>query len=121
MAVNRDWMAQVRAVVEEISQAPAPPPTRENEAWRAFQYFQAQQYVPPLEQTPRARQERAVNRIAGRFHWGPEAVAHFLDTRGASYVADLSDPQLDDLHERMLAYEDATMTGCSSPDEPPAS
>jgi hypothetical protein len=120
MAVSRDWMAQVRAVVDDIKQAHEPPPTPENEAWRAFHYHNAQNFIPPMEQTPRARMVRAVNRIAGRFSWGPETVAHYLDTRGATYITDLSLPQLEDLHDRMLAYEDSAMHGFSSPDEPPA-
>ena len=121
MSVSRDWMAQVRAVVEDIKQAHQPPPTAENEAWRAFQFYNAQHGLPPLEQTPRARMRRTVDRIAGRFAWGPETVQHFLDKRGACAVYELSDPQLEDLHGQMLAYEDSAMHGCSSPDEPAAS
>lgn len=63
---------------------------------------------------------RAINHIATRFQWGPQAVTMFLDTRGAAYVADLTDPQLEDLHERMLAYEDAAMNGYGPPDAPAA-
>lgn len=121
MSVNREWMGQVRAVVEEISRGHEPPKTPENEAWRAFQYHNAQCFIPPMEQTPRARMRRTVDRIASRFPWGPDTVAHFLDTRGATYVNDLSDPQLEDLCDRMLAYEDSAVNGWSSPDDPVAS
>lgn len=120
MTVGRDWMAQVRAVVEDIKQAQEPPKTPENEAWRAFQHHNAQHGLPPLEQTPRARMKRSIDRISGRFTWGPEVVQHFLDKRCASYVNDLSDPQLEDLHDQLLAYEDAAMHGWSSPDDPVA-
>ncbi len=120
MAVNREWMAQVRAVVEDIKQAHEPPPTPENEAWRAFHYHQAHNFVPPMEQTPRARMTRSINRVAARFAWGPDAVAHFLDTRGACYLSDLSEPQLEDLRDRMDAYEEAAANGWSAFDEPPA-
>ena len=121
MAVSRDWMAQVRAVVEDIKQAHELPKSPENEAWRAFQYHNANQHYPLLEQTPRALMRRTIDRIAGRFAWGPETVQHFLDKRGKGAVYELSDPQLEDQHSQMLAYEDSAMTGCSSPDEPPAS
>ena len=117
MKQQRQAVSNIRALLSEMGDRPAA--SGESEAWRAFQHHQAQ-LVPPLEQSPRARRQRAVNRIAGRFTWGPEVVSHFLDTRGATYLADLTDPQLDDLFDRMCAYEDAAMHGCSSPDEPAA-
>lgn len=120
MAVSREWMGQVKAVVEEIKQAHEPPKTPEYEAWRAFQHHNAQHGLPPLEQTPRARQRRTVDRIAGWYSWGPETVQHFLDKRGVSHVYELSDPQLEDLHDQMLAFEDSAANGWSSPIEPAA-
>ncbi len=120
MVVNRDWMTQVRAVVDDITQRHEPPKPAENEAWRAFHYHQARSYVPALDPSPRARMERAVNWVAARFAWGPETVAHFLDTRGVAYLSDLSMPQLEDLLERMQAYEDAAAHGHSTLDDPAA-
>lgn len=118
MKQQRKTVSDLRSLMKEMQPATAQSP--ESEAWRAFQYHSVQTVVPPLEQTPRARMQRAINHIARRFSWGPETVAHFLDTRGATYLADLTDPQLEDLHDRMLAYEDSAMHGFSSPDEPPA-
>lgn len=118
MKQQRKAISDLRTLMTEMQ--PRPAQSQESEAWRAFQFHNAQVIVPPLEQTARARQQRAINRIAGRYSWGPETVAHFLDTRGATYLGDLTDPQLEDLHDRMMAYEDSAMHGCSSPDEPPA-
>lgn len=58
---------------------------------------------------------RAINRIAMRYPWGKQVVEHFLDLKGGGYLADLADPQLEDLHERMLGYEDAAEMGCDFP------
>jgi hypothetical protein len=73
----------------------------------------------PLDTSPRARRMRAITRIADRYGWH-SAITHFLDTRGAAYMSDLSDPQLEDLHERMEGYVDAAETGASLVDCFPA-
>lgn len=99
--------------------AARPAASPESEAWRTFQHVQTHQ-APPLDQTPRARMIRSINHIAANFPWGPQAITMFLDTRGAGYLADLSEPQLQDLYERMLAYEDAAMNGYGPPDAPVA-
>ena len=110
-------VGELRNLLSSMEARPAASP--ESEAWRTFQHFQSFQPLP-LDQTPRARKIRAINHIATRFQWGPQAVTMFLDTRGAAFVADLTEPQLDDLHERMAAYEDAAMNGYGPPDAPPA-
>ena len=88
-------------------------------AWQAHEGAAEQLAPPVLDTSPRAVQTRAILRIAQTYNW-QSAIAHFLDTRGVGYLSDLSDPQLGDLHDRMLGYLDAAMTGCSSPDELPA-
>jgi len=50
-----------------------------------------------------------------RYPWGRGAVEHFLDLKGASYLSDLSDPQVEDLHGRMQGYADAAEAGCDMP------
>lgn len=96
-----------------------PPASPESEAWQQHQHFLANLPVP-LDQSPRGRMTRAINRIAVAWPWGKDAVTMFLDTRGAAFVADLTEPQLEDLHDRMLAYEDAAMNGYGPPDAPAA-
>ena len=116
-ANQRAKVSELRNLLSNMQPRPAASP--ESEAWRSFQHFQSHQ-PPPLEQTPRARMTRSINHIAAAFSWGPQAITLFLDARGAGYIADLSDPQLEDLHERMLAYEDAAMNGYGPPDGPVA-
>lgn len=87
----------------------------EGEAWRWYDHNALAAAPPPLEQSSRARLTRAVNRIAQRYPWGRTAVEHFLDLKGVGYLADLTDPQLDDLHGRMQGYMDAAETGCDVP------
>lgn len=119
MSVSRRWEKQVRAAVADVREARSSGPNLESEAWRAFE-SNAQMLAPaPIEQTERARQVRAINRIAMRYRW-EGAIAHFLDTKGVGYVADLSDPQVDDLHGRMEGYLEAAMAGCDMDDEIPA-
>lgn len=112
--------AKARGLRSLLSTMPArPAASAESEAWRTYQHVQSFQ-APPLDLSPRAVKNRTINRIAAQFSWGPDAIALFLTTRGAAYLADLTEPQLDDLHERMLAYEDATMNGYGPPDSPVA-
>ena len=89
-------------------------------SWHAYSNASEQLQAPALDQNPRAVKVRAILRIAQTYNW-QSAVAHFLDTRGAAYLSDLSDPQLDDLMDRMDGYVDAAMTGCDSIDSLPAS
>jgi len=73
----------------------------------------------PLDSSPRAKMMRAIMRIADSRGWH-SAITHFLDMKGVSHMTDLSQPQLDDLLERMNGYVDAADTGCSLADCPPA-
>lgn len=74
----------------------------------------------PIDVSPRAMKMRAILRIADAHRWH-SAVTHFLETRNAVYLSDLTDPQLDDLKDRMDGYVDAAETGCSLADCLPAS
>lgn len=75
--------------------------------------------LSPLDTSPRARKIRAIMRIAVQYNW-PDAVPHFLDTKGVGSILDLSPPQLDDLMARMDGFVDAAEMGCSLPDCLPA-
>lgn len=118
MSVSREWTSQVRAVVADIRVARDSGPTVESEAWRAYDW-NAHMLAAPLEQSERARQIRAINRIALTYGW-QSAVAHFLDSRGVPHVSDLTDPQVEDLHARMLGYLDGAMNACDSDEALPA-
>jgi len=58
--------------------------------------------------------------IANAHSW-QIAVTHFLMTKGVPYLSDLTDPQLDDLLDRMQGYVDAAETGSSLAEALPAS
>lgn len=74
---------------------------------------------PALDTTPKARKMRAITRIADRHSWHC-AITHFLDTRGAAYLSDLNELQVDDLLDRMHGYVDAAEVGASLEDCFPA-
>jgi len=85
---------------------PQPPEAAELSSlpdWTTFQ---------PIDVSPKARRMHAIMAIANAYNW-QIAVTHFLLMKGVPYLSDLTDPQLDDLHDRMLGYVDAAETGCS--------
>jgi hypothetical protein len=73
----------------------------------------------PVDVSPRAIKMRAIVRIANAHNW-QDAIVHFLETKGAPYLSDLTEPQLEDLMQRMEGFVDALETGSSLPDCPPA-
>ena len=74
----------------------------------------------PVDVSPRAKRMRAIMRIADMYGWH-SAITHFLELKGVSYLSDLSNPQLEDLSDRMEGYVDAAMMGASLEDCLPAS
>lgn len=72
-----------------------------------------------IDVSPRGIKIRAIQRIADSYRW-PDAIPHFLDMKGAAYISDLTDPQLEDLMQRMEGFVDAVETGSSVADCPPA-
>jgi hypothetical protein len=69
--------------------------------------------------SPRTRMMRAIVRIANAHRW-EDGIVHFLETKGVPYLSDLTDPQIADLHSRMLGYVEAAENGYSLPDCLPA-
>lgn len=63
---------------------------------------------------------RSIQKIADTYSWQC-AIVHFLDAKGVAYMSDLTDPQLDDLLDRMEGYVDAAETGASLANCLPAS
>jgi len=74
----------------------------------------------PIDTSVRASRMRAIMRIADMYGWH-SAVVHFQETRRATYLSDLTDPELEDLLDRMNGYVDAATMGCSLADCLPAS
>lgn len=66
----------------------------------------------PIDVSDRARKMHEIMVIANSYNW-QIAITHFLMTKGVPYLSDLSDPQLDDLLDRMHGYVDAAETGSS--------
>lgn len=73
----------------------------------------------PIDVSDRAQKMRAIIRIANMHGWH-SAIVMFLESRGQSHIGDLTDPQLDDLVDRMNGYVDAAEMGCSLSDCLPA-
>ncbi len=75
---------------------------------------------PAVDVSPRAIKMRAILYVAEMHKWHL-AITHFLEMRGKSYLSDLTDPQLEDLLQRMEGFVDAAETGSSLADCLPAS
>lgn len=59
-----------------------------------------------VDVSPRAKVMHEIMVIANSYGW-QIAVTHFLLTKGVPYLSDLTDPQLEDLLDRMHGYVDA--------------
>lgn len=68
--------------------------------------------LQPVDVSQRARKMHDIMVIANRYSW-QIAITHFLMTKGVSYLSDLTEPQLDELHDRMQGYVDAAEIGAS--------
>ena len=90
--------------------------TGSSEAWQRYEIEQQLQAPAPLEQTPRARAIREINRIALRRGWGSE-VAKVLDEAGVSYLSELQDHEIEDLAARMRHLVDCAASGCDPEDD----
>lgn len=75
--------------------------------------------LQPLDVSARARAMHEIMMIANGYSW-QIAVTHYLMTKGAPYLSDLTMPQLEDLLDRMRGYVDAAETGASLEDYLPA-
>lgn len=73
----------------------------------------------PIDISDRAQKMHEIMLIANTHQW-QSAITHFLRTKRVQYLSDLTDPQLDDLLDRMRGYVDAAETGCSLADCLPA-
>ena len=73
----------------------------------------------PIDISERAQKMHAISMIANAYGW-QIAITHFLRMKGVPYLSDLTDPQLDDLLDRMHGYVDAAETGSSLADCLPA-
>ena len=116
----QDKVARLRQLMSEA--VPIQPATGANEeaaakAFRLYEFNTAPTLV--VEQTPRARTERNVERIAAWYGWAGE-IARALDAVGACTVSELSDEALARLDARMRQLEDCVKEGLDCPDAPPA-
>lgn len=116
----REHVARVRRLLEEAVPAAAPRPTAESEALKAFSLFEINTALPHFaEQTPRARSQREIARIANWYGWLAE-VDRALDAANVMSIGGLDDAQLEALHARMSLLEDCVQNGGDAPDAPHA-
>lgn len=92
----------------------------EIQAQRAFALYEANTDPGPvIAQTPAARLQREILRIAGWYGWWGE-IYRALDAAGVSSLEGLAFGQLEQLQGRMARLEDCTQEGLDLPDAPPA-
>lgn len=73
----------------------------------------------PLDLSPRAKNLRAIQRIADTYGW-QSAIVRFLDRTAAAYLSDLNNRQVEELLDQMQRYVDAAEVGASLPECLPA-
>lgn len=116
MTVGLKWAGAVREILRDARPAETP----ESKARREFALYDFNAApAPVLEQTPRARAEREIGRIATWYGWAPE-IARALDRAGAVSLAGLEEHQVEQLLDRMRQLEDCAQSGLDGPDTPPA-
>lgn len=116
----RDNVARVRRLLEEAAEARRPDPTPEAKALQNFslhEFNRVQQHT--AEQTPRARAQREIERIANWYGWGGE-IDRALDAAGVMSAGGMTDAQIEQLLTRMRQLEDCVQNGTDCPDAPPA-
>lgn len=98
------------------------PMTAAERAAEAWQWYEINQPAAPLcdvDQSPRARNIREINRIAMRHGWGVE-VARAVDHAGVSGLLAMNDEQVDELAVHMRHLVDCAESGCDLYDALPA-
>ena len=113
-----DKVARLRQLMREAIPVEAPRPTAADTAAQAFAYY-AYNTAAPLEQNPRARTERNINRIASWYGLVPE-ITRALDAAQVCTMQDLDDDALEVLAARMQQLEQCMQDGLDSPDSPVA-
>lgn len=119
---ERELQAKVSRLRQIISEAVPVAPTKgpdESDAWRRFQAFAANDPLPAFDDTERARQLRAINRIATSYGWISE-IQRILDKAGASNLTALEDEQVAAMHQRFITLEECAQEGFDPPDTPVA-
>lgn len=122
MTVGLKWAGRVREILQEARPAAAEQlvgEAPETQLQRAFQLYQFNVGLAPIEQTPRARAEREIHRIALTYNW-PGEVARFLDRHGAASLAGLDEDTIDELLAHMRKLLDRAMSACDSDEDLPA-
>ncbi len=98
------------AIVKDSPGEPVEEPPARLPDWTTFQ---------AVDVSERALTMHKIMVIANTYNW-QIAVTHFLMTKGAPYLSDLTAPQLDDLLDRMNGYVDAAEMGACLHDALPA-
>lgn len=93
--------------------------TGNSEAWQRFEIEQRLQAPDALEQTPRARLVREINRIALRYGW-TDPIVKALDAAGAAALGHLHEHELEALAAEMRRLVECAMSGCDLDDALPA-
>lgn len=111
--------------VEEIARLVAEHgvPRRPSGISPAYEWFASNaDALQPLsiDQSPRARSWRAVQRIAARYPWGEYAIMRAMDRLFASGEHELTDAQVSDLLREMEKLDERAMLACDDDDAAPA-
>lgn len=119
---ERELQAKVSRLRQIIAEAVPVAPAKthdESDAWRRYQAFAANDPLPAFDESERARQIRAINRIAVGYGWIRE-LQRLLDQRATPSLAALDDEHITEIFEHFTALEDCVREGFDPPDCPVA-
>lgn len=119
--MSSEKVARLRQLMSEAVPRNSKQSEQEAETNRQFRLYEFNAGLPPLviEQTPRARSERDIERIAAWYGWNNE-ILRALDAARAESLQALSDSEVEELRDRMRRLEECVREGLDCPDAPPA-
>jgi len=118
--MSHEKVARLRQLMSEAVPRKPEPSALEAQVFRQFRLYEVNCPTPVLvSQSPRARAEREIERIANWYGWSGE-VLRALDSCGAHCIEEIGDDAIDALLERMQRLERCVQEGLDPPDSPPA-
>jgi hypothetical protein len=116
----RESVSLVRQLIQEARE-PRATDSPELQLQRAYEFYEINKAPPPLiDQSPRGRLCRQVERIVAWYPWGGPELERALDAARAASAFQLDDADLEQLVGRLQKLEECAQNGYDAPDCAPA-
>jgi len=115
--MQHEKVARLRQLMSEALPRETEPPDRKHR--RDWLYFESNAAPLVLAQSPRARAQREIERIARTYGWQGE-IERALDRAEAVTIDALDEIEISALRDRMRSLEECVQEGLDAPEAPPA-